>query len=154
MGGLVIWRALWVWALGFSGEYEDLWNEGKVISLNTLYTGQHWMGVIPFQTPREISAVRSMLHCWMWGKKCRLEQLMKPYRPQSVKKNYGVHKTTLTRVQIKGQNNINAWTIKIPLFSSDQREKIGVLRSYCRVKGPKCILGLGPGPRTEWSEEK
>ena len=154
MGGLVIWRALWVWALGFSREFEDLWNEGKVISLNTLYKGQHWMGVIPFQTPGEISTVRSTLHCWMWGKKRCLEQLMKPRRPQSVKNNYGVHKMTLTRVQIKGQNNINAWTIKTPLFSSDEREKTGVLRGYCRVKGPKCILGLGPGPRTEWSEEK
>ena len=75
-------------------------------------------------------------------------------RPQSVRNNYGVHKTTLTCVQIKGQNNINSSTIKTPLFSSDEREKTGVLRGYCRVKGPTCILGLGPESRTEWSEKK
>ena len=54
----------------------------------------------------------------------------------------------LSRVQVKEQNNINAKKIKTPLFSSDERKKNGVLRVYCRVKGPNHLLGLGPWLRT------
>ena len=53
------------------------------------------------------------------------------------------------RGQIKGQNNISTWKIKTPLFSSNKKEKIGVLRGYCRVKSPNGILGLGPWALTE-----
>ena len=68
---------------------------------------------------------------------------MTPRGLRSVSGSNGAHKTALSYVQIKWQNNISAQKIKTLLFSSDERKKTGVLRGYCRVKGPNHILGLG-----------
>ena len=115
----------------------------EVISQDALYKRRNWMGVIPFKTQGEISAIGLTPHRWMWGTTCRLEQLMTPYGLWSVNSNHGMRKMALSCVQIKGQNNINAWKVKTPIFSSNEWEKIRVLMGYCRVKDPDNVLGLG-----------
>ena len=69
-----------------------------MISLNALYRGQDWVGVIPFKAQGEIPAIGLAPHRWMWGTKHRLEQLMTPRGLQSVSSNYEAHKTVLSHV--------------------------------------------------------
>ena len=75
----------------------------------------------------------------MQGIEHRLEQLMRYRRLRSVRNGYETREATFSCVKIKEKCGINYPKVETPFFSSDRREKTGVLRGYCRNKGPKNI---------------
>jgi len=81
----------------------------------------------------------------MQGTKHRLEHLMRHRGLQSIRNSYRTCDVIFSRAEIKETYGINYPKSKPHFFSSDGRGKTGVLRGYCRDKGPKNIcwtLGL------------
>ena len=73
---------------------------------------------------------------------------MRHHGLRSVGNNYGTCKEIFSRVEIREMYGIVIQSQKSIFFSSDRREKIGVLRGCCRDKGSKNIcwaLGLVRG---------
>ena len=92
--------------------------------------------------------VGSASDCRMQGTKHRLEHLMRLRRLRSLKNNYGTCKATFSLVEIKETYGFNYPKSKPHFFSLDKREKMGVLRGYCKVEESKIIcwaLGLFRG---------
>ena len=103
------------------------------------------MGVIPLKIQGEMPAVGSTSHHRMHGIERCLEQLMRHRGLRSVRNTYGTRKATFSHVEIREKRGISYPKSKPHFFSLDRREKTGVLRGYCRDKGPKNIywaLGL------------
>ena len=106
------------------------------------------MGVIPLKIQREMPAIGSISHHKMQGTKHRLEHLMRHRGLRNVRNSYETRKATFSSVEIKETYVINYPKSKPHFFSSDKKEKTGVLRGYCRDEGPKNIcwaLGLVRG---------
>ena len=106
------------------------------------------MGVIPLKIRGEMPTVGFTSHHKMQGTKRRLEHLMGHCRLRSVRNSYETRKATFSSVEIKETYVINYPKSKPHFFSSDKKEKTGVLRGYCRDEGPKNIcwaLGLVRG---------
>ena len=103
------------------------------------------MGVIPLKIQAEMLVLGLASHHRMQGTDRRLDQLMRYRGLQSVKNNYGIREATFSRVEISEKRGISYPKSKPHFLSLDRREKTGVLRGYCRDKGPKNIcwaLGL------------
>ena len=106
------------------------------------------MGVIPLKIQGEIPTVGSTSHRRMQGIKHRLQQLMRHRKLRSVRNNFETREATFSLVEIREKCGINYPKSKPHFFSSDRREKTGVLRGYCRDKEPNNIcwaLGLVRG---------
>ena len=97
------------------------------------------MGVIPLKFQGEAPAVGSTSHRRMQGIECRLEQLMRHRGLRSFRNSYGTCEATFSHMEIREKCGINYPNSKPHFFSSDGREKTGVLKGYCRAKGPKNI---------------
>jgi len=97
------------------------------------------VGVIPLKIQGEMPAIGSTSHHKMQGTKRRLEHLMRHRGLRSVRNSYGTRKATFSSVEIKETYVINYPKSKPNFFSSNKKEKIGVLRGYCRDEGPKNI---------------
>ena len=63
---------------------------------------------------------------------------------RNIKSNYGARKTVVSHVcESENQVKLICNKSKPHFFSSNEREKTGVLRGYCRDKSPKEELLLG-----------
>jgi len=90
----------------------------------------------------------STSHYKMQGTKRHLQHLMRRRRLWSVRNSYETREATFSHVEIKETYGFNYPESKPHFFSSDEREKTGVLRDYCKVNGSKNIcwvLGLVQG---------
>ena len=97
------------------------------------------MGDIPLKIQGEMSAVGSISHRRIQVTEHRLEQLMRHRGLRSVRNSYRTHEETFSRVEIREKRGVNYPKSKHHFFSLGRREKTGVLRGYCKNKGPKNI---------------